>query len=363
MFLTTDEPLLSPVSFASAEVAKLDQVRSAGFEYRDRGWQPRSQLTDRVFMSEPDSVPDLAVVRPPARPSAAARRYELITRVRRGGLVFFVNGIPADFPGGCDLHRVGADPRLFEKMSAAAPPTEAGAPSESLTSWTRHQELVRSHLPLAKSLARRYAHRGEPLDDLVQVAELALIRAAGRYRDDRGTSFSTFATASVLGELKRHFRDKTWTIRVPRRLQEQYLEVKKARDELGHQLGRSPTVDQIAVHLGTTPEMVLEAMEASYSYTPASLDAPRREDDEVYELPSTESGYEAALNRAWLQVVLPALDDDEQLVIRRLYFDGQTQRSVGLEMHVSQMQISRIHARALERLREAAGALAPSTAQ
>jgi RNA polymerase sigma-B factor len=123
-------------------------------------------------------------------------------------------------------------------------------------------------------------------------------------------------------------------------------------------------VDQIAQHLGTSSEAVLEAMEASYSYTPASLDAPGREDEETSEPPSVETGYEAALNRAWLQSVLPALDPDEQLVIRRLYFDGETQRSIGTEMNVSQMQISRIHARALQRLRVAAdGSRATAVAQ
>ncbi|HWE56174.1 MAG TPA: sigma-70 family RNA polymerase sigma factor, partial [Acidimicrobiales bacterium] len=231
IYLTTDGPMPSTVSFGAREMEHVGLSPTDDFEYLDRRWVPKANLTDQVLMSEPESEPDFAVVRHSAKPEVAARRYSMVARLRQGGLAFFVNGVPADFDAAHDFRLVDGDPRLWERISSPEPSRLVPGPPQTLTSWSRHHQLVSSHIPLAKALARRYAHRGEPIEDLVQVAELALFRAAERFSPDRNTSFSTFATASVLGELKRHFRDKTWTIRVPRSLQERYLAVKQARDE------------------------------------------------------------------------------------------------------------------------------------
>src|SRR5665213_3275034 len=155
------------------------------------------------------------------------------------------------------------------------------APSENTASSAddkeRRDELVTSHLGLAHRLARRFANRGESHDDLVQVASLALVRAAERYDDERGIMFSTFAAASIVGELKRHFRDRGWAVRAPRRLQELLLEIGSTVDRLGQELGRAPTVPELARAINATESDVLEALEAGQSYRTSSLDARDRE--------------------------------------------------------------------------------------
>jgi RNA polymerase sigma-B factor len=178
------------------------------------------------------------------------------------------------------------------------------------------------------------------------------VKAAGRFNPDHGTSFATYATASILGELKRHFRDRTWMLRVPRSLQEAYLAVKSAREDLTQILGASPTVNQIAAHLGISEESVLAAMEAADSYWPASLDAPRREDENGFEVPVVDPGFERRIESRELCDQLPNLHAQERLIIKRLFFDGATQREVAAEIGVSQMQVSRMLARTLARLRE-----------
>src|SRR5438132_12730303 len=140
-------------------------------------------------------------------------------------------------------------------------------------------ELVTAHLGLAEYLARRFANRGEPLDDLVQVASVGLLKAVDRFDPERGLEFSTYATPTIVGELKRHFRDKGWAVRVPRRIQELHLRLAPAVAALGQQLGRSPTIAEIARHAGASEEEVLEAIEAGNAYRTTSLDAPVRGDD------------------------------------------------------------------------------------
>src|SRR5580698_8960709 len=139
---------------------------------------------------------------------------------------------------------------------------------------TTRDQLVELHLGLAEYLARRFDHRGEPLDDLVQVASLALIKAVERFDPDRGLEFSTFAVPTIVGELKRHFRDKSWAVRVPRRLQELHLRLTNAVPDLTHELGRSPTIDELAERLDVGADDVVEAMEAGRAYRSSSLDAP-----------------------------------------------------------------------------------------
>jgi RNA polymerase sigma-B factor len=231
----------------------------------------------------------------------------------------------------CDSHRDGA---------------------ESLARHQRQQDLVTQHLNLARSLARRFLYRGEAGDDLEQVAFLALVKAARRFDPRHETAFSTYATVSILGELKRHFRDKTWMLRVPRSTQELYLSIKNAREELGHRLGASPTVPEIAAHMGVGVDDVLEAMEAGSTYWPDSLDVRGPDGERTVDIPVIDESLSRAVDRQELRALLPRLDDRERLVLKRIYFDGETQQRVAQEIGASQMQVSRLLARTLAKLRK-----------
>jgi RNA polymerase sigma-B factor len=217
------------------------------------------------------------------------------------------------------------------------------------------QDLVTHHVRLARALARRFLHRGEPADELEQVAYLALIKASHRFDRQHNTTFATYATVSILGELKRHFRDKTWMLRVPRSTQELYLSIKDAREELGHQLGAPPTVAQIASHLEVTEEHILEAMEAGESYWTASLDGRGPDGERSIDIPVTDWALDRTLDREGLRLLLPRLDQREQLILKRLFFDGYTQQRVADELGASQMQISRLLARIIAKLRHGTG--------
>jgi RNA polymerase sigma-B factor len=230
--------------------------------------------------------------------------------------------------------------------------TGPGDVAQSFDSYQQQQDLVKQHLNLARSLARRFLHRGEPADDLEQVAFLALVKAARRFDPNHEAAFSTYATVSILGELKRHFRDKTWMLRVPRSTQELYLSIKDAREELGHRLGASPTVPEIAAHMGVGVEDVLEAMEAGRTYWPDSLDVTGPDGERTFDVPVCDESLDRAVDRQQLRVLLPRLDDRERLILKRIYFDGQTQQRVAEEIGASQMQVSRILARTLAQLRE-----------
>src|SRR5438309_11622052 len=155
--------------------------------------------------------------------------------------------------------------------------------------------LVAAHLGLAEYLARRFANRGEPLDDLVQVASVGLLKAVERFDPDRGLEFSTFATPTIVGELKRHFRDKGWAVRVPRRVQELHLAMGKVVSTLSQDLGRSPTIGEIAERAGASEEEVLEAMEAGRAYRFASLDAPGASGDEENQSLASQLGQDDPL--------------------------------------------------------------------
>lgn len=222
--------------------------------------------------------------------------------------------------------------------------------------------LVASHVGLARSLARRFAGRGEPREDLEQVALAALVAAARRYDPGRDVAFSSYATVSVLGELKRYFRDKTWRYRMPRSLLETYLAVKETREALTQNLRRSPTVPEIAESLGVTDEAVLEAMEVGNNYRPQSLEQPigsdHGHDDGHIEIGVVDESFERRLEWSALARELPALDAQERIVLIRVFLQERTQRDVAQELGVSQMQVSRLLSRALERLRQR---LAPTT--
>ncbi len=343
------------VHFALADIRCLPQERRRrAFLREDRRFVPNRVLMQRVLLAVPSEPVDLLTVRvEPARGPLGAR----FDRLRRGGRVLFDRPPPPSLLPDGEFRPIEPSGRLYEKLVECRPfdpsPGQTG-PVDTLAARDEQARLVESHYNLARSLARRFAHHGEMSDDLEQVALLALLKASGRYSSDHGSSFATFATASIIGELKRHFRDKTWMLRVPRSLQETYLTVKTAKEELGQTLGCSPTVQQVATHLGISEEAVLAAMEAGDSYWPASLDAPRRgEEDSVTEVPVLDGGFDFSLDRRQLRESLPRLERREQLIVKRLYFDGWTQRRVAEEIGVSQMQVSRLMARTLDKLRDA----------
>jgi RNA polymerase sigma-B factor len=219
--------------------------------------------------------------------------------------------------------------------------------------------LVERFLPLATQLARRYHRGNEPLEDLVQVASVGLLKAVGRFDPARGTAFSSFAVPTIAGELKRHFRDKGWAVRVPRDLQELALRVDRATDRLVHRLGRAPTVSEIADDLGVTIEQVLEAHEAAAAYRADSLDRPGSDDDEdatrvVDTLGGDEPGYRHAEHSATLEPMMSVLSEREREILRLRFVEDLTQSEIGDRVGLSQMHVSRLLRRAVARLREAA---------
>jgi RNA polymerase sigma-B factor len=218
----------------------------------------------------------------------------------------------------------------------------------------RRDRAIQAWLPLAQHLARRYHGRGEPLGDLTQVAVVGLIKAVDRFEPDRGVEFSGFAVPTIIGEIKRHFRDRTWFIKVPRRLQELRLAITAANNELTHTLGRSPTVADVAGLLGITEEEVLEGLEGARAYAATSLSTPAGEDG-AGELGDTfgseDQGYELAELRVALGPALAALDEREQRILSLRFYGNFTQSEIAAEIGVSQMHVSRLLTRALGKLR------------
>jgi RNA polymerase sigma-B factor len=220
------------------------------------------------------------------------------------------------------------------------------------------EALVERFLPLARQLARRYQRGGEPLDDLILVASLGLLKAIDRFEPERPTAFSSFAVPTILGELKRHFRDRGWSVRVPRDLQELAERVERVGEDLTRQLGRAPTPSEIAEQIGVTDEQVLEAREAAGAYRAVSLDRPRDDDDEgdgVSESMGVEDpGFGLAEDAATVQRLMSVLGEREQEVLRLRFEEDLTQSEIGARVGVSQMHVSRLIRQAVERLREAA---------
>jgi len=219
------------------------------------------------------------------------------------------------------------------------------------------EELVEAYLGLAEYLARRFANRGETLDDLVQVASLGLLKAVDRFEPERGIEFSTYATYTIVGELKRHFRDKGWSVRAPRRMQELYLQLGKVVPALGQELGRSPTIAELAMEVKVSEEEVLEALEAGQAYRSASLDAPAGGDEGDTigaRLGGEDSSLEDAENRATLSPLLGQLAPRERLIVHLRFFDGLTQSEIASRLGISQMHVSRLLARSVEQLRSSA---------
>ena len=350
-------PRPGTVSFSRSELRHLPApVRNAAFRQTDRGWLPTEQIATRVFLSSHPPASDLVALSS-GEPDEPAR--SAIARLRVGGYVLLPED-PDSVPGpGIEFQPVDGSGRLLRKVRSgrkpAEPVTGSEDPAESGVSLARLQDnfdLAYRYLNLARSLARRFAGHGEPRQDLDQVAFLGLLLAAQRFEANRDVSFSTFATTTILGELKRYFRDRTWMLKVPRRLQETYLSVKTAREALAHELGSSPTIAQISSYIGISEEAVLEAMEAGQNYWPESLDVSLSEDQSGREVPVDEPGFELAIEREQLTTVLHRLSHRQQLILKRLYFDGRSQKDVAEEIGISQMQVSRLLARTLRNCRE-----------
>jgi RNA polymerase sigma-B factor len=221
------------------------------------------------------------------------------------------------------------------------------------------EALVNQYLPLARRLARRYQRSSEAFDDLVQVANLGLIKAVDRFDPARGVAFTSFAVPTVLGELKRHFRDTGWAVHVPRALHERALRVDHAQRDLEGRLGRSPKVQEIAGELGIPLEDVLAAMEAAGAYEALSIDAPGHGDDGDHDglvdsVGHEDGGLALAEERATVAATIKHLPVRDRQVLEMRFGQDMTQTEIATRIGVSQMQVSRIIRRALDRLREMA---------
>jgi RNA polymerase sigma-B factor len=239
---------------------------------------------------------------------------------------------------------------------APTPPSEAAATEHPTLESAEREELITSNLGLANQLARRFLHRGEPLDDLVQVASVALVKAVDRFDPTRGVDFPAFATRTIIGELKRHFRDKGWAVRASRRVQELYLELGHATASLAQQRGRTPTVAELAEATGANEEAVIEALEAGQGYRTASIDASESEDDALAaRLGEYDQNFVSVEDRVLLAPALAALPAREQSILRMRFVDGLTQSEIAMAVGVSQMHVSRLLTSSLQKLREGIG--------
>jgi RNA polymerase sigma-B factor len=244
------------------------------------------------------------------------------------------------------------DRRLFERYRDPADPVDRDA-------------LVGRFLPLARQLAARFAGGREPYEDLLQVASVALLRAIDRFDPSRRVAFSSYATPTIAGEIKRHFRDRTWAVRVPRSLQERASAVDDAGEQLARRLHRPPTPEELAAAVQASEKQVIEALQATSAYVAYSLDCPlgdsEPDDPHFYEPAYDECGYERAEQRAQLDSLLAILTPREREVLRLRFEEDLVQREIGERIGVSQMQVSRIIRKAIRTLTRLADAEAQAT--
>jgi RNA polymerase sigma-B factor len=320
--------------------------------------------------------------RPEARPrpgprSAATGPAEAVRAAEAGEHAAAVPERPGqDGPDG-HRHADHAEPRDHGDQAGSGPEEDAGwppAPEVPDRSGARalflrlrelpdgsperaelRNQLVRMHLPLVEHLARRFRNRGEPLDDLTQVATIGLIKSVDRFDVERGVEFSTYATPTVVGEIKRHFRDKGWAVRVPRRLQELRLALTTATGELSQRHGRAPTVHELAEHLKISEEEVLEGLESANAYSTLSLDVPDTDDESpavADTLGSEDEALEGVEYRESLKPLLEQLPPREKTILLLRFFGNMTQSQIAQEVGISQMHVSRLLARTLAQLRD-----------
>jgi len=274
-------------------------------------------------------------------------------------------------------HATGAAPRGDEHAHEPAPrdegrtspPTARTAPDDDLTPLharlarlplgsperrALRDELVHRHLPLAEHLAARFLGRGEPHDDLVQVATIGLLKAVDRFDPERGVPFGAYAVPTMLGEIKRHFRDRGWAMRVPRRWQEAGRSLADAREALTHELGRAPTVAELATRTGREPDEVVEVLESANAYTTLPLDTGSPTSP-VASLGSVDDRLLNVENREALRPLLAALAPRERRILALRFVRGMSQAQIAAEVGISQMHVSRLLARTLGELREGLG--------
>ena len=218
------------------------------------------------------------------------------------------------------------------------------------------EQLIEQYMSLVRSLARRYSYRGEQFEDLVQIGAIGLIKAIDRFDLERGVELTTYATPNIIGEIKRHFRDKGWSVRVPRGLQELNVQLSRLMDQLTVQLSRSPTIPELAKASGSTEEEVLEALESGRAYSSLSLSsgggADGEEDlDPLESIGTEEHQYEVSEDRAVLAPGFRALDERERKILQLRFFDGLTQSQIAAHVGISQMHVSRLIRRSLEKIR------------
>jgi RNA polymerase sigma-B factor len=219
------------------------------------------------------------------------------------------------------------------------------------------EQLIERYMSLVRSLARRYSYRGEQLDDLVQIGAIGLIKAIDRFDVNRGVELTTYATPNIIGEIKRHFRDRGWSVRVPRGLQELNIKLSRLLEELTVQLGRSPTIAELAKASGTSEEEVLEALESGRAYSSLSLSTgsggnEEGELDPLESLGTEEHQYEVSEDRAVLEPGFRVLDERERKILHLRFFEGLTQSQIAQQVGISQMHVSRLIRRSLEKIRE-----------
>jgi RNA polymerase sigma-B factor len=219
------------------------------------------------------------------------------------------------------------------------------------------EQLIEQYMSLVRSLARRYSYRGEQLEDLVQIGAIGLIKAIDRFDLERGVELTTYATPNIIGEIKRHFRDKGWSVRVPRGLQELNVQLSRLVEQLTVQLARSPTIPELAKAAGVEEEQVLEALESGRAYTSLSLSVGGGggDDDDLDPLESLgteEHQYEVSEDRAVLAPGFKVLDERERKILQLRFFDGLTQSQIAQQVGISQMHVSRLIRRSLEKIRE-----------
>ena len=243
-----------------------------------------------------------------------------------------------------DEQRLAAERELFERLhdADASDAGRAGA----------RDGFIETHMPLVHHLARRYADRGEPIEDVTQVATIGLIQAIDKFDPDRGSAFSTYAVPTILGAIRRHFRDATWSVKVPRRVQELRGKIDAAHDALAQELGRSPTVAEVAAHTDVDAADVLDSLELSRARNAAPIDATSGGEvplaDTLGDLDPSLTDIE---NAETIKRLLATLSEDERTVVTLRFFNGLTQTQIAERVGVSQMQVSRILTRSLEKLR------------
>ena len=316
--------------------------------------------TEVALTEEFDAMPagGLAAAREPDSPDPAVLSFAGAAGLDPAGLRA---GEVADADAGEIVEAMAEAPRiqhgsrerthareLFERLSAL--------PVDNPERLRIRGELVELHLPLVEYLARRFRNRGEWLDDLTQVATIGLIKSIDRFDLERGVEFSTYATPTIVGEIKRHFRDKGWAVRVPRRLQELKLALTKAIGDLAQRLGRAPTVAELAAHLQMSEEDVLEGLESANAYSTVSLDAPDSGDEDApavaESLGMVDDALEGVEYRESLKPLLERLPPREKRILLLRFFGNMTQSQIATELGISQMHVSRLLAKTLAQLRE-----------